>query len=203
MGQPPLTRHRSLPFTLPRSGSCGRLRPGEDPLTAVPARGADREWLFPRIADWVPAAMGCPASIMSGSSPWPPGRAPSRSAGRSASGTWLARFTSQGFNVPLNLLTTVAELFIGFPVAAASTRGVRTLQTTLARLSQQDGQMAGVQSRLGDSLAQHTTLTAELKDALNQNIALTEPAEDLSRQVYTLVQVWPPAMLGQIRNHRQ
>jgi hypothetical protein len=63
----------------------------------------------------------------------------------------------------LNPLTTVAELFIGFPVAAASNRSERNLETTLARLSRPDGQIADVQSRLGDSLAQHTTLTAELK----------------------------------------
>jgi hypothetical protein len=55
-----------------------------------------------------------------------------------ASGTWLpAWFTSQGFNFPLNLVTTVAELFIGFLVAAASNRSERNLQATFARISQQ------------------------------------------------------------------
>jgi hypothetical protein len=62
----------------------------------------------------------------------------------------------------LNLLTTVGELFTGFPVAAASNRGERNLETALARLSQQDWQIADVPSRPGDSLAQNTTLTAEL-----------------------------------------
>lgn len=39
---------------------------------------------------------------------------------RLASGSWLpAWFASQGYNFPLNLVTTVAELFIGFLVAAA------------------------------------------------------------------------------------
>jgi len=33
-------------------------------VTAVPARAPDRESLFLRIADWVPAAMGRPANIM-------------------------------------------------------------------------------------------------------------------------------------------
>jgi hypothetical protein len=54
-----------------------------------------------------------------------------------SSGGWLpAWFTSQGFNFPLNLVTTVAELFIGFLVAAASNRSERNLEATLARIEQ-------------------------------------------------------------------
>jgi low affinity Fe/Cu permease len=54
-----------------------------------------------------------------------------------ASGDWLpAWFTSQGFNFPLNLVTTVAELFIGFLVGAASNRSERNLETTLGRIEQ-------------------------------------------------------------------
>ena len=33
-------------------------------MTAVPARAPDRESLFLRIADWVPAPMGRPANII-------------------------------------------------------------------------------------------------------------------------------------------
>jgi hypothetical protein len=66
-------------------------------VTAVPARAPDRESLFLRIGDWVPAAMGRPANIIVWMIAAPPGRPPSRSAGRIASGTWLAAwFTSQG-----------------------------------------------------------------------------------------------------------
>ena len=50
---------------------------------------------------------------------------------------WLpAWFTSQGFNFPLNLVTTVAELFIGFLVGAASNRSERNLEATLGRIEQ-------------------------------------------------------------------
>ena len=56
------------------------------------------------------------------------------------------------------------SLFIGFLVAAASNRSERNLEMTLARLGQQDEQIAGVEDRLGDSLAQNTTLTSNLKD---------------------------------------
>jgi hypothetical protein len=39
--------------------------------------------------------------------------------------TW---FTGTAFNFPLNLVTTVAELFIGFLVAAAANRSERNLE---------------------------------------------------------------------------
>ena len=52
-------------------------------------------------------------------------------------GDWLpAWFTSQGFNFPLNLITTVAGLFIGFLAGAASNRSERNLETTLGRIEQ-------------------------------------------------------------------
>jgi low affinity Fe/Cu permease len=52
-----------------------------------------------------------------------------------ASGTWLPKwFTSTGFNFPLNLVTTVAELFIGFLVAAAANRSEKTLWAIILRI---------------------------------------------------------------------
>lgn len=54
-----------------------------------------------------------------------------------AGGTWLpAWFTSQGFNFPLNLITTVAELFIGFLVAAAANRAQDALTTLILHIKQ-------------------------------------------------------------------
>lgn len=85
-------------------------------MTAVPASAPERESLFLRIADWVSAAMGLPTNIivwMIAVVAWTLTFA--LGGPYIASGTWLpAWFTSQGFNFPLNLLTTVAELFIGF-----------------------------------------------------------------------------------------
>jgi hypothetical protein len=43
-------------------------------------------------------------------------------------------FVSTGFNFPMNLFTTVAELFIGFLVAAAENRSERNLEATLAAI---------------------------------------------------------------------
>ncbi len=40
-------------------------------------------------------------------------------------------FTSTGFNFPLNLVTTVAELYIGFLVGASSNRSERNFEATL------------------------------------------------------------------------
>jgi low affinity Fe/Cu permease len=103
-------------------------------LTADP----DQESLFQRIADWTSAAMGRPANIMIwlvAVVAWTVIFAVGGS--HIASGTWLpAWFTSQGFNFPLNLVTTVAELFIGFLVGAASNRSERNLEATLARIEQ-------------------------------------------------------------------
>jgi low affinity Fe/Cu permease len=107
-------------------------------MTPVPAP-ADRESVFDRIADYVSAAMGRPANIMvwlvlvggwtllfathivSASANFLPG--------------W---FTGTAFNFPLNLITTVAELFIGFLVAAAANRSERNLELTLAAIADQE-----------------------------------------------------------------
>ena len=52
-----------------------------------------------------------------------------------ATGSWLpAWFTSPGFNFPLNLITTVAELFIGFLVAAATNRAQDALTSLIVHI---------------------------------------------------------------------
>ena len=94
--------------------------------------------LFQRIADWTSAAMGRPANIMI----WLVAVVAwtvifALGGSHISSGDWLpAWFTSQGFNFPLNLVTTVAELFIGFLVGAASNRSERNLEATLGRIEQ-------------------------------------------------------------------
>ena len=158
-------------------------------VPVVPATAPERESVFLKVADYVSAAMGRPTNIMVwliAVIAWTAVFA--FGSPHIASGAWLpAWFTSQGFNFPLNLITTVAELFIGFLVAAASNRSERNLDMTLARLSQQDQQIADVENRLGDSLAQNTTMTRELKDLLAQNIELTKTVENLSQQVHAVV----------------
>jgi low affinity Fe/Cu permease len=103
-------------------------------LTADPEQTS----VFQRVADWTSAAMGRPANIMIwlvAVIAWTLTFAFGGS--HIASGDWLpAWFTSQGFNFPLNLVTTVAELFIGFLVGAASNRSERNLEATLGRIEQ-------------------------------------------------------------------
>jgi low affinity Fe/Cu permease len=158
-------------------------------VPAVPESAPERESAFLKVADYVSAAMGRPTNIMIWLIAVIAWTAIFAFGGRHiAGGTWLPKwFTSQGFNFPLNLITTVAELFIGFLVAAASNRSERNLDMTLARLSQQDQQIADVENRLGDTLQQNTTMTAELKDLLAQNIELTKTVENLSQQVHAVV----------------
>jgi low affinity Fe/Cu permease len=97
----------------------------------------ERESFFEKIADWVSAAMGRPTNILvwlvlviAWTGLFALGIV-------NAAGTFLPGwFTSEGYNFPLNLVTTVAELFIGFLVAAASNRSERTLSRILAHQTQ-------------------------------------------------------------------
>src|ERR1700683_4928583 len=74
-----------------------------------------------------------------------------------ANGTFLPTwFTSTGYNFPLNLVTTVAELYIGFLVGASSNRSERNLEATLGRISAQDEQIGLVETKLSEALSQNT-----------------------------------------------
>jgi low affinity Fe/Cu permease len=123
-------------------------------LTADPEQAS----VFQRIADWTSAAMGRPANIMIwlvAVIAWTLTFALGGS--HIASGDWLpAWFTSQGFNFPLNLVTTVAELFIGFLVGAASNRSERNLEATLGRIEQLEQSM-GEQTKTSLALLQSNT----------------------------------------------
>jgi hypothetical protein len=67
-----------------------------------------------------------------------------------------AWFTSTGYNFPLNLVTTVAELYIGFLVGAASNRSERNLEDTLA-------QIETLENKLAILIQENTDLTNEVK----------------------------------------
>ena len=66
-------------------------------------------------------------------------------------------FTGPAFNFPLNLVTTVAELFIGFLVGAASNRSERHLENTL-------DQIKAVELGLSEAIRQNTEITSAIKD---------------------------------------
>ena len=130
----------------------------------------ERESVFGRTADYVSAAMGRPTNIVVWLVlviAW------------TAMGPYLARHpflpawsVSTGWNFPLNLITTVAELFIGFLVAAASNRSERNLDRTLAAIAAQEKQIGDVEDGLRADLAANTVLTQQVHDLTAQVRAL-------------------------------
>lgn len=132
----------------------------------TPVQPEPRESVFNRIADYVSAAMGRPANIIVWLVlvvTW------------TAMGPYLARHpflpawsVSTGWNFPLNLVTTVAELFIGFLVAAAANRSERNLEATLAAIAGQEKRIEDVEDKLSDAVAENTELTTEVHALVKQ-----------------------------------
>ena len=81
-----------------------------------------------------------------------------------ANASFLPRwFTGTAFNFPLNLVTTVAELYIGFLVGAASNRSERNLERTLFRIEAQEAQIVAVEQTLSRAAEQNAVLMAQIK----------------------------------------
>lgn len=135
-----------------------------------PVQPPERESPFERVADWVSAAMGRPTNIIVWLVvvvAW------------TAMGPYLAQHpflpawsVSTGWNFPLNLVTTVAELFIGFLVAAASNRSERNLDHTLAAIAQQETQIGQVEDGLRADLTANTALTQKVHDLQQQQLTM-------------------------------
>jgi low affinity Fe/Cu permease len=130
---------------------------------------ADKESIFDRIADYVSAAMGRPTNIMV----WLVlvvgwtllFAVHVVSANANFLPSW---FTGTAFNFPLNLVTTVAELFIGFLVAAAANRSERNLELTLAAIAEQEKQIELVEAKLSEEVASNTLLTQQVHDMASE-----------------------------------
>lgn len=129
---------------------------------------ARRATPFQRACDWISAAQGSPANIAFWlllviiwvAIFWGHVVSPA--------GTFLpAWFTGQGFNFPINLVTSVAELFIGFLVATAANRAQSALSLLI------DGVKTGIDTT--EAVSQHT------HDLVKQNIALTQEVRDLAK----------------------
>jgi low affinity Fe/Cu permease len=95
-----------------------------------------------------------------------------------ASGSWLPRwFTSNGYNFPLNLITTVAELFIGFLVAAAANRAQDALTVLLAHIRAGVERDVAIEQGLKDAIAENTELTKQvhaLQVTMSEQMALLD-----------------------------
>jgi hypothetical protein len=73
-------------------------------------------------------------------------------------------FTSTGYNFLLNLITTVAELFIGFLVAAAANRAQDALTVLLAHIRAGLERDVAVERGLQDAIAEDFALTKQVHD---------------------------------------
>jgi low affinity Fe/Cu permease len=140
----------------------------------------EREGVFLKLADSVSEGMGKPLNIglwLTAVVVWTLMFALSKQLDK---GTFLpAWFISQGFNFPLNLITTVAELFIGFLVAAATNRAERALVTLIKHIYAQSDKIEAVEESLSTALAENTALTQQVH-------ANTLLIQDLHRHVTAL-----------------
>ncbi len=156
--------------------------------------------LFLKFANWVSEAMGRPTNIafwLVLIACWTMIFA--IGGPRLASGAWLPRwFTSTGYNFPLNLITTVAELFIGFLVAAAANRAQDALTVLLAHIRATVERDAAIERELKVAIAENTELTKqvhELQVTMSQQTALLD---QIHRQFETLG-LFPPPAAGSAR----
>ena len=146
---------------------------------------------FLKFANWVSEAMGRPTNIafwfvlvvcwtlifaLGGS--------------HLASGKWLPMwFTSTGYNFPLNLITTVAELFIGFLVAAAANRAQDALTVLLAHIRATVERDGAIEQGLQDAIAENTALTKQVHDLQVEMSRQTALLDQIHSQVAMLCKV--------------
>jgi low affinity Fe/Cu permease len=145
--------------------------------------------LFLRFADWVSEAMGRPTNIgfwFVAVVVWTLVFA--LGGHHLASGTWLpAWFTSTGYNFPLNLVTTVAELFIGFLVAAAANREQDALTVLLAHIRKGVERDVAIERELKEAIAENTELTKQVHDLQVTMSKQTALLEDVHRHIGALI----------------
>jgi low affinity Fe/Cu permease len=126
-------------------------------------RDPEHEGTFLKLADKTSEGMGKPANIIAWLIfvvTWTAAFAFVHSLD---SGKFMpAWFTSPGYNFPLNLVTTVAELFIGFLVAAATNRAERALMRLITHISDQSDTIAVLEQSLAASISENTDLTRQV-----------------------------------------
>lgn len=144
--------------------------------------------LFLRFANWVSEAMGRPANIGFWFVLIVIWTLIFALGGRHlASGTWLpAWFTSTGYNFPLNLITTVAELFIGFLVAAAANRAQDALTALLGHIRATVERDTAIEQGLREALAENTELTMQVHDLQLEMSRQTALLDEIHRHLGAL-----------------
>ncbi len=143
---------------------------------------------FLKFANWVSEAMGRPTNIafwfvlvacwtlifaLGGS--------------HLSSGRWLPLwFTSTGYNFPLNLITTVAELFIGFLVAAAANRAQDALTVLLAHIRASVERDGVIEQELKEAIAENTELTKQVHELQVSMCTQMDLLDEIRRRVAAL-----------------
>jgi len=145
---------------------------------------------FLRFANWVSEAMGRPTNIAFWFVLVVAWTLVFALGGKYlGSGLWLPRwFTSTGYNFPLNLITTVAELFIGFLVAAAANRAQDALTVLLAHIRATVERDVAIERGLQDAIAENIDLTKQVHDlqvAMSRQTALLD-------EIHGYLQAHPP-----------
>jgi low affinity Fe/Cu permease len=164
--------------------------PSSGPGTTTQAMkdAVKRPTAFDRFADWVSEAMGRPLNIafwfvlivvwtlvfaLGGT--------------KLSSGNWLPSwFTSQGYNFPLNLITTVAELFIGFLVATASNRAQNALTALLDKIDTQEQQIGATEANIVRLIEENALIISEIHALATQVARDTALINEVHRHVSAL-----------------
>jgi low affinity Fe/Cu permease len=140
--------------------------------------------LFLRFANWVSEAMGRPANIsfwFVAVMAWTLMFVLSKQLDK---GTFLPSwFTSQGYNFPLNLVTTVAELFIGFLVAAAANRSQAALTILLDHIRSGVERDVTMEKNLTTLLAENTDITTAVHQLVEAMKDETDRLDEIHRHV--------------------
>jgi len=145
--------------------------------------------LFLRFANWVSEAMGRPVNIsfwFVAVLAWTLMFALSKQLDK---GTFLPSwFTSQGYNFPLNLITTVAELFIGFLVAAAANRAQSALTILLDHIRSSVDRDVTTESNLTTLLTENTDITSAVHQLVAAMKGETDRLDEIHRHVTAISQ---------------
>ena len=160
-----------------------------DPLPAPPPIALEKPpGAFLQLANWVSEAMGRPTNIMFWLVLVLAWTAVFAFGGHHlATGNWLPSwFTSQGYNFPLNLITTVAELFIGFLVAAAANRAQDALTVLLSNIRATVEHDDAIEQRLTAEVAKNTQLTSQVHELAKRIEAQTRLLDEIHRHVAAL-----------------
>jgi low affinity Fe/Cu permease len=166
------------------------MAPSSGPGTTTQAMkdAVKRPTAFDRFADWVSEAMGRPLNIafwfvlivgwtlifaLGGP--------------KLADGSWLPSwFTSQGYNFPLNLITTVAELFIGFLVATAANRSQNALTALLDKIDAQDQQIGETEANIVRLIQVNSEIISDIHTLTSQVARDTALIIEVHRHVSAL-----------------